>query len=161
MAYVSLEYADFVSPSTHTLSYRSEGKTLLSTTFLSTDKQTVSAFVPEREGHEFLGWQDVQSNAYQSGTVVGAEDLVLTATWRELPPPIAEDVEEEITDTLTSEEDGDFESVPEGTPESLPPSALVPQAPDFTLAARIAGVIVCLLAAAWVGAWIRLKGKKT
>ena len=55
VAYVSLEYADFVAPSTHTVSYQSEGKTLLATDFFSTEKQTVSALVPEREGYEFLG----------------------------------------------------------------------------------------------------------
>lgn len=154
VAYVSLEYADFVSPSTHTLSYRSEGKTLLTTPFFSTDKHTVAAFVPERKGYEFLGWQDVQSNTYQSGAAVGAEDLVLTATWRELPPPVQEDVTDTDTDTPPREE-----SVQEGASGITPPSALAPQERDFTLASRIAGAIVLLIACAWIGTRIYFNRK--
>ena len=156
VAYVSLEYADFVSPSAHTLSYRSEGKTLLSSKFFSTDKHTVSAFVPEREGYEFVGWQDMQSNVYQSGAAVSAEDLVLTATWRELPPPTQEDATDTDTDTPPRED------VQEGIIESgTPPSALAPQETDFTLASRIAGVTVLLIACAWIGTWVYFDKKRT
>ena len=49
-AYISLEYADFVTPSAHKISYMSEGKTLFSREFRSTDAPVVASFTPEREG---------------------------------------------------------------------------------------------------------------
>ena len=155
-AYISLDYADFVTPSKHRISYVSEGKTLLSREFLSTDAPTVAAFTPEREGYEFLGWQDAAENTYQSAQALPASDLVLTATWRELPPPPApEPPEEEGTDVPESGMDAP-PPAEENAPsvEQLPPSVLMPQAPDYTLASRITSVIVFLVAAAWLGVWV-------
>ncbi len=169
-AYISLDYADFVTPSKHQISYVSEGKTLLSREFWSTDAPTVAVFTPEREGYEFLGWRDAAEKEYAPSQPLPAADLVLTAVWREIPPPPppelpedeGEDAPEDGTDALPPE----TESVPESTPESaptpdvLPPSVLTPQAPDYTLAEWLAGGITALVAAAWIGAWYWLRKKR-
>jgi hypothetical protein len=159
VGYVSLEYADFVAPSKHTLSYQSEGKTLLSTTFFSTDAQRVASFTPEREGYEFLGWKDVQEREYQGGAPVAAEDIVLSAMWRELPPPPPVEEEGETEESppiseITPNTGGEI------TPDVLPPSALAPQTPDFGVASVIAGVISFLVAALWIGLCYWLKWRK-
>ena len=162
-AYISLEYADFVSPSTHTVSYQSEGKTIYASRFFSTDGQTVASFTPEREGYEFVTWQDVRQKEYQSGAPVGAEDLVLTAVWRELPPPpppVEEVPETPPSDTVTDSAPPAQEGAPEQLPESIPPDALPPQAVNFTPAVIAAGVISALVAAAWIGALVWLKYKR-
>ncbi len=161
VAYISLDYADFVTPSTHTVSYVSEGKTLFSRDFLSTDQVTVSAFTPEREGYEFLGWRDSTDQAYEVAQALPTADLVLTAVWREIPLPPPQEVPEDTP------EDGDGEapppageSSPEDEPTPLPPSALVPEVRDYTLASRIAGGITALLSSAWIGAWVWLRKKQ-
>ncbi len=160
-AYISLEYADFVAPSTHTVTYKSEGKTLHATSFFSTDGQTVAAFTPEREGYEFVGWQDAAQREYQSGAAIGAEDLVLTAVWKELPPPPVEESPEEIPGDGLNDAPPDGESVPESAPEALPPDALAPQSPDFKVASLVAGILSFLVAGAWIGvfAWQKYKKK--
>ena len=164
VAYISLEYADFVAPSKHTISYQSEGEILLSAEFFSTDGQTVSAFLPEREGYEFVGWQDASQKEYQAGAAVAAENLVLTALWRELPPPPVEEapteedqgeVQDTVTDTPLEEE-----IAPESSPGPSPPSSLVPQAPDFGIASLIAGILAFVIAGAWGGVFAWLKYKK-
>ncbi len=166
VAYISLDYADFVAPSSHTLSYRSEGKTIHSAAFFSTDGHKVAAFTPEREGYEFVGWQDVQQKEYQSGAAVGAEDLVLSAVWRELPPPPPpveenpEDIPVDIPGDGMSDAPPTGESVPESIPDALPPDALAPQDPDLEGAALAAGILTFLVAAAWIGAFVWLKYKK-
>lgn len=150
-AYISLEYADFVTPSAHKISYMSEGKSLYVYEFFSTDAPTVAAFTPEREGYEFLGWQSADAKEYQAAQALPAADLVLTAQWREIPPPPAP---EEGADTLPPM--GESAPVPDG----IPPSVLAPQAPDYTLASRIAGGVSALIAAAWIGVWIWLRKKR-
>ncbi len=167
VAYISLEYADFVAPSSHTLSYQSEGKTILSNTFFSTDGHKVSAFVPEREGYEFVGWQDAAQKEYQSGAAVAAEDLVLSAVWRELPPPPVEETPESVPeDTLQDsvmDEAPPVQGNPSGNepvPEASPLDALAPQTPDFRIASMVASVLSFLVAAAWIGAFVWLKYKK-
>lgn len=141
VAYISLEYADFVAPSEHTISYQSEGKTLFSADFFSTDKQTVAALAPEREGYEFLGWQDASEKLYQSGDAVGAEDLTLIAVWREIP---------------TSEEDLPTQDTPESAPEATPPD----EQRDLTFASQMAGVIVSLGTGTWIGVWLWRRKKQ-
>ncbi len=157
-AYISLEYADFVSPSTHTVTYKSEGKTLHATPFFSTDGQTVAAFTPEREGYEFVGWQDSAQREYLSGAAVGAEDLVLMAVWKELPPPPVEESPEEIPGDGLNDAPPTGESVPESMPPL--PDAPLPQTVDFTPAAIAAGVLSALIAGAWIGVRIWLNKKK-
>ena len=155
VAYISLDYADFVTPSTHTVSYVSEGKTLHSRDFFSTDKAVVASFTPEREGYEFLGWRDSSDGAYEAAQALPLRDLVLTATWREIPPAVepepAPDADGEAAPPGT-------ESVPESAP--LPPSVLVPEERDFTLASRIAGVLTVLVCGTWIGVWIWLRKKR-
>ena len=144
VAYISLEYADFVAPSAHTVSYQSEGKTLLSTDFFSTDKQTVSAFVPEREGYEFLGWQDAAQKEYPSGQPLGAQDVVLSAVWREISPVQDDDVQDGTagdTDTFLPDADGG--------------EVLLPQAPSYKTPTIAAGVLSFLITAVWLYAWLR------
>ena len=161
VAYISLDYADFVSPSAHTLSYQSEGETLQTNTFFSTDGHKVSDFVPEREGYAFVGWQDVQQKEYQSGAAIGAEDLVLTAVWRELPPPPpAQEIPKEAPGEGESASPPVQEAVPESKPDQLVPDALAPQAPDFTLPTLVAGILTFLVAAVWIGAAVWLKHQK-
>ncbi len=143
-AYVSLEYADFVAPSAHTVSYQSEGKTLLSTDFFSTDKQTVAAFLPEREGYEFLGWQDGAHKEYESGDLLGAESVVLSAVWREIPP-----VQEDTENGDTGETD-----IPVQGPGVEGDAPLSPQVTSFKIPTIVAGVISFLIAAAWIGTWL-------
>lgn len=157
-AYISLDYADFVTPSKHSISYVSEGKTLLSREFWSTDTPVVAAFTPEREGYEFLGWQDAAENVYQSAQDLPATDLVLTATWQELPPPPAPEPPEEAPDgeADTPPPQGEAPSAP----EVLPPSVLTPQTTDYTLASYIAGGASALVAAAWIGVRYYLQKRK-
>lgn len=160
VAYISLEYADFVAPSKHVLSYESEGESLHTSAFFSTDGHTVSDLIPEREGYEFVGWQDVSQKEYQSGAPVGAEDLVLTAVWRELPPPPAEEAPEDIPMDGVTEFPPTEGTVPEGAPEHLPPDALAPQAPDFTVPTLVAGILSFLVAGAWIGVFVWLKYRR-
>lgn len=150
-AYISLEYADFVTPSRHRITYESEGRTLLSREFWSTDAPTVAALTPEREGYEFLGWQDADGKEYVAAQALPVTDLVLTARWREIPPPAPEEGTDE-PDSGTDAFPPAGEDAP--APDIIPPSALMPQAPDYTLASRIAGVIVFLVTAAWIGVWV-------
>ncbi len=162
-AYVSLDYADFVAPLTHKVSYVSEGKTLLSRELFSTDGARVAAFTPEREGYEFLAWQDATGREYQSAEPLPATDLVLTALWRELPPP-ALPPEPDGEGDSPSDNEGNGENAEEFLPETdvappdfgSPPQVAPPLtevAPSFETAARVAGGIVALLVAACVGTW--------
>ena len=159
-AYISMDYADFVTPSTHTVAYTSEGKTLHSRDFFSTDKAVVASFTPEREGYEFLGWRDSAGEAYEAAQVLPTRDLVLVATWREIPPPPPAEEPED-----TPENGGEMlptagENGPEDELEVLPPSVLVPNERDFTLASRIAGALTALVATSWIGVWIWLRKKR-
>jgi hypothetical protein len=164
VAYISLEYADFVAPSAHKVAYVSEGKTLLSRDFFSTDKPTVSAFTPEREGYEFLGWEDVAQKQYQSGAPLSTSvDTILTAVWRELPPPPDPEPTPEETPPANDTQDGaDTPPLQEQAPDATPPndSPGTPSAPDFALASLIAGVLSFLVAAAWIGTWVWLRLRK-
>lgn len=155
VAYISLDYADFVTPSTHKISYVSEGKTLYVHEFLSTETVQVKNFTPEREGYEFLGWQNAETE-YKAAQALPAADLILTAVWREIPPPPAEEILPEDTETLLPVP----ELVPDVVPDSGQGDELVPQTPNDTLASRIAGVIVFVLAAVWIGTWAWLHKKR-
>jgi hypothetical protein len=153
-AYISLEYADFVTPSTHKISYMSEGKTLFSREFRSTDAPVVASFTPEREGYEFLGWEDATRVPYASGTPLPAAELSLAAVWRELP--VTEEAEGENGENEGNMQNGMENSVP--SPEMPPLSLPSAGTRDFTLASRIAsavtGVLGLLALAAWY-AWRR------
>lgn len=150
-AYISLDYANFVTPSKYEISYVSEGKTLLSRELWSTEALTVASFTPEREGYEFLGWQDADGTAYEAGQTLPSADLVLTALWREIPPPPAEEPEENAPEQGEDVLEPEGESAP--APDATPPTVLTPQLPDYTLAEAIAGGITALVAAAWIGIW--------
>ena len=158
VAYISLEYAIFVAPSTHTLSYQSEGKTLLTREILSTDAPVVASFTPEREGYEFVGWQDANAKEYTAAQSLPVTDLVLTAQWREIPPPPS--VEEETQDSVTPPVPPQTPEPPQDEAEIAVPSEPVTHTPDFTLASRITGVLVTLLAGTWIGLWIRIRKRK-
>ena len=152
-AYISLEYADFVTPSKHRVLYVSEGKTLLSRELWSTDTPTVASFTPEREGYEFLGWRDGDGMEYKAAQALPAEDLTLTAVWREIPPSVVEEEEEsppEDTETLLP--------LPDEAPDSGNNGVLTPQTPDYALAEAIAALLTFLIACAWGGLlWWRKK----
>ena len=151
-AYISLEYADFVTPSKHRILYVSEGKTLLSRELWSTDAPTVASFTPEREGYEFLGWQDDDGMEYKAAQALPVSDLTLTAVWREIPPPPAEEEESPPEDTET------LLPLPDEAPDSGNNGVLTPQTPDYALAEAIAALLTFLIACMWGGIlWWRKK----
>ena len=172
VAYVSLEYADFVAPSVHKISYVSEGKTLLSRELFSTEEASVSALIPEKKGYEFLGWADANGTLYEGGARLPSQDLVLTARWREIPPPPVieetEDAPQEEDTTENGAQNGtadetlrEEENVPQED-ASPPLTVLSPdvQSRDFTLASRVASAVCALLGGACIGGWYLLYKKR-
>lgn len=157
-AFVSLDYADFVAPSLHKITYVSEGKTLLDREFFSTDGEKVASFTPEREGYDFLGWEDEGGASYAGGDAIPAAKTVLTAVWRELPPPAP-------PETGDGENEGNAGNGMENeenvspSPDVYPPLVLPESGSlrDFSPASRVASIIVGVLAAAAVGAWYLLR----
>ena len=89
-AYISLRYADFVAPTTHSIRYVNEGQTVLEKSVFSTDTPTVTTYVPQRDGYAFAHWESADGAAYAGRDPLPAADLVLTAVWEEVPPAPAE-----------------------------------------------------------------------
>lgn len=82
-AYISLDYADFVSPDRYTVTYDftdSQGSPFKAY-YYSVEKCYVTDSVPERENAVFIGWQDGSGALYQAGDILPAGDLSLTAVW--------------------------------------------------------------------------------
>ncbi|MBE6629643.1 MAG: CHAP domain-containing protein [Ruminococcaceae bacterium] len=168
-AYVSLEYADFVAPASHTVTYVSEGKTLLKRDFFTTDAATVAPFTPEREGYSFVAWQDEAGRTFADAERLPAADLLLTAVWEKLPATEAPSAPEENIPPNGIENEGEHTENEGGADAPLlPEEGLLPVLPpplvevpprDYTLAARVAGGIVALFSVALFAVWYKLRKK--
>jgi hypothetical protein len=150
VAYVSLQYADFVTPTTYVVRYVSEGETLLEKSRYSTQRALVASLRPEREGYVFLHWVTEAGETFAASDVLPLGNLTLTAVFEALPP------------TLTPEEDApptDAGQPPVASPptEAEPPLYLAPerfesevipgtQPTDTAAAAQHAGVVSAVLA---------------
>ncbi len=167
--YISLEYADFVTPTRHTARYMSEGKTLHEAAYYSTEKAVVSALTPEREGYVFLYWQDSSGNIMRTGDRLGSADTVLTAVFEKLPEPEYPPESQAPMTPPEAPEGGDIpqdgsQDPPMGE-EVAPPkydtnaTPRAPQAQGNIAAARHAGVVSALLALLLGGVWIALQKK--
>ncbi len=162
VGYISLEYADFVTPLSHTVRYVSEGKTLHEARYYSTAHHAVSTLAPQREGYEFLHWSDASGRIYRAGERLPAGDGVLTAVFQELPalpaPPA-----ETLPPTAGGGEVGDIPVQDAVSPPQLDaaPPAVLPDAVQTTLAARRhAGVVSGVLALTLGGVWLALRRRE-
>ncbi|MBQ8340488.1 MAG: CHAP domain-containing protein [Clostridia bacterium] len=160
-AYISLDYADFVSPLRYTVTYAAAGEKWEVECF-SFSSLTASA-APEIAGSRFLHWADAHGHTYETGATLPAGDLALTAVYEVIPPepemppavtPPEESAPEELPGgapealppTMAPEE------LPEGLPEPLPPTGELPPTDMPNRAAAHAGVVSGLLSAA-LGIW--------
>ena len=87
--YISLEYADFVTPVRYTVTYKGEASEGLPAkeTFFSLEQATVSENVPTRAGYEFSHWQSADGKSYAAGDKLPAGSHTLTAVFTLLPTP--------------------------------------------------------------------------
>ena len=99
LCYVSLEYADFVSPSALRVTYDAgEGENAPAEAVqFSTEARRVSVQEPTRAGFVFVAWRDVDGKQYAAGDPLPARDLTLTAVWEVLP--VAEEPEKAPDET--------------------------------------------------------------
>ena len=146
-AYISLAYADFVTPIYYTVTYKAEDAENLpaKNAYLSSTTGTVSEAAPIREGHDFSHWQSADGKTYLAGDALPAGNHTLTAIFTPSPAP----------DTGTGE-------LPEQNAPSVTPDAPVteegvtpPTVASRDAAARTAGVIFTVLLTAagllWYG----------
>jgi hypothetical protein len=151
-AYISLDYADFVSPLQYTVFYEAGDRKWQEVRFSFEGATAPDA--PAVEGHKFLNWA-ANGMSFQAGEVLPAGDLSLTAVYEKIAPPAPE--EKPDTDAPPA---GDAPLLPEippvGAPElpmPLPPSADAPlDAVAADKAAAHAGVVSGVLSAI-VGLW--------
>lgn len=143
-AYISLEYADFVTPVFYTVTYTAEdGESLpAKSSYLSFTTQTVSEITPIRAGYEFSHWQSAEGKAYKAGDKLPAGNQTLTAVFTLTPLP------EVSPDSNT----GTGEVPPQNAPPTPAPDTPVtegdtmpPLAVEANTAARTAGVIFTVL----------------
>ena len=153
-----IEYADFVTPLSHTVRYVSEGKTLHEVRYYSTAHHAVSTLSPERDGYEFLHWSDASGKIYQAGERLPAGDGVLTAVFAELPEvpvagsPVVESGGEQADHVMQESH---------ASPQLDAPPTVLPNTARSTLAAtRHAGVVSGLLALTLGGVWLALKRRE-
>ncbi len=154
-AYISLDYADFVTPVYYTVVYTAENSENVpaKSSYLSFQTETVSKSIPLREGYDFSHWQSAEGKEYRAGDKLPAGSHTLTAVFTLTPP----------SDLAPEAGGGD---VPEqNAPPALTPDTPVtdgesvpPQAVERTdVAARTAGVIFAVL---MTTAGLILYGKK-
>ena len=140
--YISLDYADFISPSAHRITYEAgEGENAPdSTRYFSIKATQVSKQTPTRADHRFLDWQGSDGKIYQGGDLLPVADLTLTARWEPLPvtepePPAdtpdapTEDPPEAAPEPPATE-DGSGTADDLLTPPSDPPALDPPQSGD-------------------------------
>jgi uncharacterized protein YgiM (DUF1202 family) len=165
LSYISLDYADFTSPSSYRVSYDGAGgkNAPATTSYFSVESASVSAKEPTREGYLFLGWQDSTGKQYAAGDALPVADTALVAVWELIP--VVEEPEVPSTPDAPSGEDS-FESVGDEFLAPVPgdhaPEALHPVDPvgGSDGAAIAAGVAVALLTAGFGGWWLYVWQKR-
>ena len=177
--YVSLDYADFISPSAHTVTYEADGGENAPATvrYFSTEAVRVSSQAPQRAGFRFLGWQGNDGERYTAGDTLPVTDLTLTALWELLPaeeptPPAEEPTPPQTEDAPTVDDD---EATTDGeqsdaTDDLFEPPAPSPDAPiaerdeqdrnASASAADVATAIVLTAGAAGGTAWLLTRRRK-
>lgn len=179
--YVSLDYADFISPSTHAVRYEADGGENApdAVRYFSTSSARVSTHEPQRAGYLFLGWQGSDGESYTAGDVLPVGDLTLTAQWEAIPvqeptPPAEESAPPQTEETPDAGTDGgeNTDGGASGEAEDLfAPPALSPDAPiaeggvsdrptGGILAADLATAIVLMAGIAAGSAWFILRRKR-
>ncbi len=161
-AYISLDYADFVTPVFYTVTYTAENAENCppAASYFSFEQTAASATEPQREGYRFLHWESADGKTYMAGDALPQGNLALTAVF-ELLPVIEEPTPEEppITDegiTNTPDDDTVEEPVTDtGTPDAPLPEE-IPSTTSRAKAAAEAGTVSGVLAAA-VGLWWYIK----
>ncbi len=143
-AYISLEYADFVTPVFYTVTYVAEGGENLPAkhAYFSYKTETVSKNVPLRAGYEFSHWQDQSGNTYRGGDKLPAGNQTLTAIFTPTPLP-------EVTPDGGTGEVPPQDTPPTATPDTPVPGdgSVPPLAAERDAAARTAGAIFAVLLA--------------
>ncbi|MBQ8340930.1 MAG: CHAP domain-containing protein [Clostridia bacterium] len=176
--YISLDYADFVSPISHRVIYDANGGegAPANASYYSYEARFASHKIPLREGYRFVAWEASDSTRYTGGDQLPVADLTLTAVWEAIPviePPTAEPEEPEPPTPEPLPEPAPDEDVFEGsTDEGLlspgnpatPDPAPWPDSPVQTLPQRTtadaATTTVLLLAAAGVSLYILWRKKR-
>lgn len=160
LAYISLDYADFTSPSSFRVSYDAAGgkSAPAAVSYFSMERASVSDGAPVREGFVFLGWQDDAGKRYAAGDALPIGDITLIAVWEPIP------VVQEPTAPEAPSEDADEGAEDEflaPVPGDIVPPTLDPVAPKETNTAAIAaGVTVGLLTASLGGWWLYVWQKR-
>ncbi len=155
-AYVSLDYADFVTPVFYTVTYTAANAENCppATSYFSFERVAASSAVPQREGYRFLHWKDAEGKPYLAGDALPSGDLALEAVFEPIPLPEAPTPEEppvgEDKPSLPPAENLE-DSVQNGLLDA-PPTANPPTAAPKSNAAAEAGTISGVLAAA-AGLW--------
>ena len=163
LCYISLDYADFTSPSSYRVSYDGAGgkNAPATVSYFSMESASVSAKVPTREGYLFLGWQDSAGKQYAAGDALPATDTALVAVWELIPiaeEPVAPEAPEAPSKD-SAEGAGDEFLAPVPGDNALETVDPVAPASESDAAAIAAGVVVGLLTAGlggtWCYAWIK------
>lgn len=167
LSYISLDYADFTSPSSYRVRYDAAGgeNAPATTSYFSMESASVSAKEPTREGYLFLGWQDGAGKRYAAGDALPLTDTALVAVWELIPvaeEPTAPEEPDAPSGEGSAEGEGDEFLAPvpgDRAPESLDPDASTSPAED-SAAEIAAGVAVSLLTASLGGWWLYVWQKR-
>lgn len=160
-AFVSLDYADFVTPVFYTVTYTAPDAENCPprASYFSFEQVVASSTVPEREGYRFLHWADAAGRSYAAGDALPVGDLALEAVFEPLPlpeaptpeePPVSEDA------PTAPPSDNEEESLQNGLLDA-PPSIDSPTAAPQSKAAAEAGTVTGVLAAALALWWYAKK----
>ncbi|MBQ9802277.1 MAG: CHAP domain-containing protein [Clostridia bacterium] len=155
-AYISLDYADFVTPVFYTVQYAAEEAENCppKSSYFSFEQTKVSDTVPLREGYLFAHWQDAKGNNYAAGDTLPQGNLTLSAVFT--PIPVVEETPEElpVPETPAPDGEGENEHVPgAGAPEEETPITPAPGHDErASRAAAEAGTVSGVLAAV-AGIW--------
>ncbi|MBE6580397.1 MAG: CHAP domain-containing protein [Ruminococcaceae bacterium] len=150
-AYISLDYADFITPVFYRVNYLANGgeNTPPTTSYLSVTAATVTPLVPTLAGHVFSHWQDETGKAFLPGDTLPQKSLTLTAVFTPAPEPPQEDGG--AADT-PAEDEGAPPPLPDTAPPDAAPLPDTEGTTDTARAAAEAGTISGVLAAA-AGLW--------
>ncbi len=161
-AYISLDYADFVTPVFYTVTYTAANAENCppAAAYFSFESTVASATEPQREGYRFLHWKSADGKTYAAGDALPQGSLTLTAVF-ELLPVIEEPTPEEppITDegiTNTPADGAVDETVTDTGMLDAPLPEALPSTATRAKTAAEAGTVSGVLAAA-VGLWWYIK----